>query len=277
MRKRIISGLLVGAAGLSTLSDAAFAQTQAYTNSPVNLYAGPADDYPAVSQLPGGVPVTVMGCVSGYTWCDVVLPDLRGWVYAGSLSYPYQGSNVPILDYGTVIGLPIVSFSIGAYWGSYYRGRPWYNEQERWAHHPPPPPGRGGPPPEHGGPPPGQGGPPPGRGGPPPGGGHPPPEQVAQPPGRGGPPPGRGAAPQERGAPPQQHGGPPQQEHGGPPQQRGGPPPQEHGGPPQQRGGPTQQRGGPTQQEHGGPPQQHGGAPQEHGGGGGHDNHEQHN
>jgi uncharacterized protein YraI len=284
MRKRIISGLLVGAAGLSTLSDAAFAQTQAYTNSPVNLYAGPADDYPAVSQLPGGVPVTVMGCVSGYTWCDVAVPDLRGWVYAGSLSYPYQGSNVPILDYGTVIGLPIVSFSIGAYWGSYYRGRPWYNEQERWAHHPPPPPGRGGPPPEHGGPPPGQGGPPPGqggpppgRGGPPPGGGHPPPEQVAQPPGRGGPPPGRGAAPQERGAPPQQHGGPPQQEHGGPPQQRGGPPPQEHGGPPQQRGGPTQQRGGPTQQEHGGPPQQHGGAPQEHGGGGGHDNHEQHN
>jgi len=204
MRKRIISGLLVGAAGLSTLSDAAFAQTQAYTNSPVNLYAGPADDYPAVSQLPGGVPVTVMGCVSGYTWCDVAVPDLRGWVYAGSLSYPYQGSNVPILDYGTVIGLPIVSFSIGAYWGSYYRGRPWYNEQERWAHHPPPPPGRGGPPPEHGGPPPGQGGPPPGqggpppgRGGPPPGGGHPPPEQVAQPPGRGGPPPGRGAAPQE--------------------------------------------------------------------------------
>jgi uncharacterized protein YraI len=270
MRKRIISGLLAGAAGLLTLSDAAFAQTQAYTNSPVNLYAGPADDYPAVSQLPGGVPVTVMGCVSGYTWCDVAVPDLRGWVYAGSLSYPYQGSNVPILDYGTVIGLPIVSFSIGAYWGSYYRGRPWYNEQERWAHHPPPPPGRGGPPPEHGGPPPGQGGPPPGRGGPPPGGGHPPPEQVAQPPGRGGPPPGRGAAPQERGAPPQQHGGPPQQEHGGPPQQRGGPPPQEHGGPPQQRGGPTQQ-------EHGGPPQQHGGAPQEHGGGGGHDNHEQHN
>jgi uncharacterized protein YraI len=284
MRKRVISGLLAGAAGLLTLPGVAFAQSQAYTNSPVNLYAGPADDYPAVSQLPGGVPVTVMGCVSGYTWCDVALPDLRGWVYAGSLSYPYQGSNVPILDYGTVIGLPIVTFSLGAYWGSYYRGRPWYNEQERWAHHPPPPgrggppPGHGGPPPEHAGPPPGQGGPPPGRGGPtpehggsPPGGGHPSPEQVAQPPGRGAPPPGHVAAPQEHGGPPQQQrGGPPPQERGGSPQQRGGPPPQEHGGPPQQRGGPPQQ-------EHGGPPQ-HGGAPQEHGGGGGgHDNHEQHN
>jgi uncharacterized protein YraI len=275
MRKRVISGLLAGVAGLLTLPGLAFAQTQAYTNSPVNLYAGPADDYPAVSQLPGGVPVTVMGCVSGYTWCDVELPDLRGWVYAGNLSYPYQGSNVPILNYGTVIGLPIVTFSLGAYWGSHYRGRPWYNDQERWAHHPPPPPGRGGPPPghggpppEHGGPPPGHGGPPPGQGGPPPehggpppGGGRPPQEQVAQPPGRGGPPPGRVASPQERGGPPQQHGGPPQQEHGGPPQQHGGPPQQEHGGPPQQ---------------HGAPPQSHGGgAPQEHGGG--HENHEEHN
>ena len=167
--KRVVSGLLAGAAGLLALPGVAFAQSQAYTNSPANLYAGPADDYPPVSQLPPGAPVTVMGCVSGYTWCDVATPDLRGWVYAGDLSYPYQGSNVPILSYGTAIGLPIVTFSIGTYWGSYYRGRPWYNDQQRWAHHPPPPPGRGGPPPGHEGPPPGHGGPPPGHEGPPPG------------------------------------------------------------------------------------------------------------
>jgi uncharacterized protein YraI len=245
MRKRVVSGLLAGAAGLLTLPGVAFAQAQAYTNSPVNLYAGPADDYPAVSQLPGGVPVTVMGCVSGYTWCDVELPDLRGWVYAGNLSYPYQGSNVPILNYGTVIGLPVVTFSIGAYWGSYYRGRPWYNDQARWAHHAPPPPG---PPPGHGGPPPGNGGPPPGHGGPPAGAGNPPPAHVAQPPVHGGPPPVHGAPPPERGAPPTQ-------EHGAPPQQHGAPPPQ-HGAP---------------------PPPAHGGATQERGGGGGHDEHEQHN
>ncbi|WP_144153861.1 SH3 domain-containing protein [Paraburkholderia sp. BCC1885] len=245
MRKRVMSGLLAGTVGLSMLPGVVFAQSQAYTNSPVNLYAGPADDYPAVSQLPPGAPVTVMGCVSGYTWCDVALPDQRGWVYAGNLSYPYQGSNVPILDYGTVIGLPVVTFSLGAYWGSHYRGRPWYNNQEHWAHHPPPPPGRGGPPPghggvpEHGGPGPEHGGPPPGHGGPPPGGEHPPQRNSGQPPGHGGPP------QQERGAPPQQHGGPPQQERAAAPQQHGGPPQQEHGGPAQH------------------------GAPQEHGGGGG--------
>ena len=268
MRKRVVSGLLAGAAGLLTLPGVAFAQSQAYTNSPVNLYAGPADDYPAVSQLPPGAPVTVMGCVSGYTWCDVAAPDLRGWVYAGSLSYPYQGSNVPILSYGTAIGLPIVTFSIGSYWGSYYRGRPWYNDQKRWAHHPPPPPGRGGPPPGHGGPPPGHEGPPPGHGGPPPGHEGPPPGHESPPPGHGGPqlghegpPPGHGGPPPGAGAPPAHIAQPPV--HAGPPPGHGGPP----GGPPAQHAAPPPQ--------HAAPPPAHGPAPQEHGGG--HEGHEQHN
>jgi uncharacterized protein YraI len=162
---------------------AAFAQVQAFTNTSVNMRAGPASDYPVVSQLPPGTPVTMMGCISGYTWCDVALPNLRGWVYAGSLNYPYQGNPVPVLGYGGAIGLPVVTFSIGAYWGSYYRGRPWYHNQAYWAHRPPPPPphghrppppghGHGRPPPHHGGgkPPPGGGGN--GGGKPPPGGGN---------------------------------------------------------------------------------------------------------
>jgi uncharacterized protein YraI len=241
MRRRIVSGLMAGAAGMLILPGVASAQSQAYTNSPVNLYAGPAQDYPVVSQLPGGAPVAVFGCVAGYTWCDVALQDQRGWVYAGYLNYPYQGSNVPLLTYGTAIGLPIVTFSIGAYWGSYYRGRPWYGQQEHWAHHPPP-----GPPPGHGGPPPGHGGPPPGHYGPP--------EQ------HGGPPPGHGAPP------PPAHGGPPEQ-HGGPPPGHGGPPPGApagHGGPPEQHGGPPQGHGGP-------PPGHGGGGNADHGGG--HDEH----
>ncbi len=162
MRKQLLQWGCIGFAGLLALPGVTFAQQQAYTNSPVNMRAGPAGDYPIVTQLPGGVPVTVMGCISGYTWCDVVVPNLRGWVYAGRLSYPYQGGNVPILTYGTTIGLPIVTFSIGSYWGSYYRGRPWYNQQSRWANRPPPGPGPGRPPGYGGRPPPG---PQPGHGG----------------------------------------------------------------------------------------------------------------
>jgi uncharacterized protein YraI len=210
MRKRFLSPVLAGAAALLIAPGIALAQVQAYTNAPVVVYAGPGDDYPAVAQLPGGVAVTVMGCVDGYQWCDVAVPDLRGWAYGGSLTYPYQGANVPVMSYGSAIGLPIVTFSLGTYWGSYYRNRPWYHDQARWEHRPPPPP--------HGGPPPGHGGPPPGHGGPP--------QYGGPPPGHGGPPPGHGGPPPGHEGPPPGHGGPPQGHGGG----EGHPPPHEGGG-----------------------------------------------
>jgi uncharacterized protein YraI len=128
--------------GLALASSDASAQTAAYTSEPVDLYAGPSGDYPVVAQIGPGVPVTVMGCVSDYSWCDITVPGLRGWVYGGYLSYPYQGSYVPLTDYGATIGLPIVVFSLGAYWGSFYRDRPWYGDRDRWAHVPPPERGR---------------------------------------------------------------------------------------------------------------------------------------
>lgn len=118
---------------------AAAQQSPAVINGPANLRAGPAKDYPLVAQLAPGTPVTVMGCVAGYSWCDVALPNLRGWVYAGRLNYAYQGGYVPLLNYGVTIGLPIVTFSIGSYWDNYYRGRPWYSNRGRWAGHAPPP------------------------------------------------------------------------------------------------------------------------------------------
>ncbi|WP_233885004.1 SH3 domain-containing protein [Paraburkholderia flagellata] len=130
------------ATGLVLASSDASAQTAAYTSQPVDLYAGPSGDYPVVSELGPGQPVTVMGCVSDYSWCDVTVPGLRGWVYGGYLSYPYQGSYVPLTSYGAAIGLPVVAFSLGAYWGSFYRDRPWYGEQQRWEHVAPPERGR---------------------------------------------------------------------------------------------------------------------------------------
>ena len=267
MRKQLLQWGCVGFAGLLALPGVTFAQQQAYTNSPVNMRAGPAGDYPIVTQLPGGVPVTVMGCISGYTWCDVVVPNLRGWVYAGRLNYPYQGGNVPILTYGTTIGFPIVTFSIGSYWGSYYRGRPWYNQQSHWANRPPPgpgpgrPPGYGGRPPQ--GPEPGHGGgrppgPQPGQGaggrppGPQPGqgaGGRPPGPQPGQ--GAGGRPPGlqpgQGAGGRPPGPQPGQGGGgrPPGQPGGG--GRPSGPPPGQGGG-----GGNGGSHGGGGQGGHGG-------------------------
>lgn len=133
IRNRLIS--LIAAACLA--APLAAAAQQAFASKPVNLRAGPARDYPLVAQLGPGTPVQVAGCVNGYSWCDVTLQDgNRGWVYARNLNYPYQGNQVPLITYGSAIGLPIIVFSIGSYWGQYYRGRPWYGQQSHWAHRP---------------------------------------------------------------------------------------------------------------------------------------------
>jgi uncharacterized protein YraI len=98
------------------------------------IYAGPGNDYPAVARLAPGVRVSVQGCLSDYSWCDVTFGGNRGWVYAGELGYAYENRRVPIVQYGPQIGLPIVTFSLGNYWDHYYRGRPWYRERDHWEH-----------------------------------------------------------------------------------------------------------------------------------------------
>ncbi|HKW85201.1 MAG TPA: SH3 domain-containing protein, partial [Burkholderiaceae bacterium] len=119
---------LAAIATLAALAMPAAAQAQyAQTAGWVNLRAGPARDYPLVASLPPGVAITVQGCIAGYSWCDVIGPaGERGWIYAGKIVYPYQAGYVPVIQYGAVIGIPIVTFAIGSYWGDYYRHRPWY-------------------------------------------------------------------------------------------------------------------------------------------------------
>ncbi|RQT86568.1 peptide-binding protein [Burkholderia cenocepacia] len=167
MRNTIVRSLCVVLAGLAAAPGVPDAQSSAYTNSPAELFAGPAPDYPVVAQIPPGTALDVFGCLSDYTWCDVALPGVRGWIDAQLLDYPYQGSYVPLLEYGAIIGVPVTGFAIGAYWDRYYRHRPWYPDRDRWAHRAEPRLGPGGMPPAQGRPQPGAplqvapGGPPP--------------------------------------------------------------------------------------------------------------------
>ena len=66
MQKHFVIRAIAGGVCLMALSGAAFAQVQAYTTAPVDVYAGPAPDYPVVAEVPEGVPLSVMGCVDGY-------------------------------------------------------------------------------------------------------------------------------------------------------------------------------------------------------------------
>jgi uncharacterized protein YraI len=98
----------------------------------LNMRAGPSTNFPVVDVIPESAPVNVHGCVRGYSWCDVSSQGNRGWVSANYLTYAAGGSYVPLLSYTEEIDVPIISFSVGSYWDSYYRDRPWYGRRGVW-------------------------------------------------------------------------------------------------------------------------------------------------
>jgi uncharacterized protein YraI len=154
-------------AALFVMFGAAADAGNAYTQGEVHLRAGPSTDYPIVMSIPPSSLLTVNGCLDDFTWCDVDWEGNHGWLYGSYLYYDYQQRRVPVIDVGAALGIGIVAFNLGDYWGRYYGGRPWYARRSYWINRPPPPrrpplrprppfiPGR----PPHGGP----GGPPPPR------------------------------------------------------------------------------------------------------------------
>jgi uncharacterized protein YraI len=207
----------------------------------VDLYAGPDPGYPTIAQLPAGTSVAIQGCTEGWGWCDVITMGMRGWVAGTFVQYTYQNQPVIVADYGPRIGIPIVAFSIGLYWGNYYRDRPFFRNRDYWYSRPyvPRPPPR---PPGHGPGyrPPGPGyRPPSGHRPPSPPGHRPPPNQGNRPPPQGNrPPPSQGHRP-----PPQGNRPPPSQGNRPPPQGNRPPPSQGHRPPPQGNRPPSNNQG----------------------------------
>jgi len=111
----------------------------AFTTQAVNVRAGPDRGFPLVTWLQAGTAVNLIGCIDGWRWCDVVVGFNRGWVYARYLSMRRRNQSLLILHNGRQLGIPLVTFTLGPYWDSHYRNRPWWNDRNDWARRPPPP------------------------------------------------------------------------------------------------------------------------------------------
>lgn len=98
-----------------------------------DLFAGPGS-YPNLAAVPTGASVNVIGCTSGYSWCDISYGAERGWIAGDHLALPYQGRPITVIESGPRLSVPIVAFEIQPYWETHYRTRPFFSERERWAH-----------------------------------------------------------------------------------------------------------------------------------------------
>ena len=125
---------------LASVAGGTASAQNAYANRDANVRAGPDREFPLVTWLPAGTSLQVVGCIEGRTWCDVIPPNgARGWMYAGFITYTWQNQSAPVSSNAAWIALPIVAFSVGAYWDSYYRNRSWYRDRDYWYRRPPPP------------------------------------------------------------------------------------------------------------------------------------------
>jgi uncharacterized protein YraI len=127
MRKVLFTAALVAAA--LPLSPAMARQMTGYTVRQTEIVSGPSADYPAVRSLNSDARVTVYGCLSDWSWCDVSYSYDRGWVARDDIVIGYQGHRSRIMPY---MGIGILAFTFGAYWDDHYRGRPFYSDRARW-------------------------------------------------------------------------------------------------------------------------------------------------
>lgn len=66
------------------------------TTGAVNMRIGPGTQHPVIVAVPVSQPITIVGCLSGAAWCDVVWAGHRGWISAGYIYYTVPRYSAPI-------------------------------------------------------------------------------------------------------------------------------------------------------------------------------------
>ena len=118
--RSLIAGLaLFGAAATSGVASAQTLAIAAYDGT-TNMRAGPGTNYPVIARILAGSRVNVIGCLTGYSWCDVVVQNYRGWVSTTRLQFAYEARRQT----------PIIGFSFD-YWDRHYSHWDFYRDWRR--------------------------------------------------------------------------------------------------------------------------------------------------
>ena len=118
---------------LGLLATPAMAQEElnGYPITDVNLRAGPGTEYPVLVTVPTDAPITILGCLEDYTWCDTIFEQHRGWMSSIYLAGYYDGEYYLLSDYAPDLGYQVLTFDRAAYWDAYYQDEPFYDDQSR--------------------------------------------------------------------------------------------------------------------------------------------------
>lgn len=127
MLRRLLLALAVLASGLVGATGAQ-AAADARATGDVNLRAGPGTNYPRIFVVPRGAPVTVYGCLSNSSWCDVEAFGERGWLSSRYISIFYRNE---VYRTQPRVVVPPVTFGF-SYWDRWYADRPFYRDRDRW-------------------------------------------------------------------------------------------------------------------------------------------------
>lgn len=92
--KKIFTLVLTAFIGLASAGAANAVTGQ--TTVAVNLRTGPGTNHAVLIAIPAGQPVTIVGCMSGYAWCDVVWGSYRGWLSAAYVTHLSTGVPMTI-------------------------------------------------------------------------------------------------------------------------------------------------------------------------------------
>jgi uncharacterized protein YraI len=112
----IVHGMIAFAAVLcSALLAPSQAEPAHIVAGNTNVRGGPGMSFPVTTRVPGGTSVEVTGCVTDFSWCDVIIEDvegsLRGWISSTRLEFSHAGQLVPLWSFHTFFNVPIIDGS----------------------------------------------------------------------------------------------------------------------------------------------------------------------